>query len=68
MSARSARSSVIASSARLGAGWSAGLVESIGVAARETARHERSELITQGEDGQIRERNSYGNDPHPPKG
>jgi hypothetical protein len=37
-------------------------------AARETARRERSELIIQGEDGQIRERNSYGNDPHPPKG
>jgi len=37
-------------------------------AARETARREQSELIIQGEDGQIRERNSYGNDPHPPKG
>lgn len=36
--------------------------------ARETAMRERSELIIQGEDGQIRERNSYGNDPHPPKG
>lgn len=37
-------------------------------AARETARREQSELIIQGEDGQIRERNSYGNDPRPPKG
>jgi hypothetical protein len=37
-------------------------------AARETARREQSEVIIQGEDGQIRERNSYGNDPHPPKG
>jgi alkanesulfonate monooxygenase SsuD/methylene tetrahydromethanopterin reductase-like flavin-dependent oxidoreductase (luciferase family) len=37
-------------------------------AARETARRERSELIIQGEDGQIRERNSYGDDAHPPKG
>jgi alkanesulfonate monooxygenase SsuD/methylene tetrahydromethanopterin reductase-like flavin-dependent oxidoreductase (luciferase family) len=37
-------------------------------AARETARREQSELIIQGEDGQVRERNSYGNDPHPPKG
>ena len=37
-------------------------------AARETARRERSELIIQGEGGQIRERNSYGNDPHPPTG
>ncbi len=37
-------------------------------AARETARREGSELIIQGEDGHIRERNSYGSDPHPPKG
>ncbi|HEY8869472.1 MAG TPA: DUF2188 domain-containing protein [Candidatus Limnocylindrales bacterium] len=37
-------------------------------AARETARRQRSEMIIQGEDGQIRERNSYGNDPNPPKG
>jgi hypothetical protein len=37
-------------------------------AARETARREGSELLIQGEDGQIRERNSYGNDPHPPRG
>lgn len=37
-------------------------------AARDTAKRERSELIIQGEDGQIRARNSYGNDPHPPKG
>lgn len=36
--------------------------------ARSAARMEHSELIIQGEDGQIRERNSYGNDPHPPKG
>jgi alkanesulfonate monooxygenase SsuD/methylene tetrahydromethanopterin reductase-like flavin-dependent oxidoreductase (luciferase family) len=37
-------------------------------AARDTAKRERSELIIQGEDGQIRARNSFGNDPHPPKG
>jgi hypothetical protein len=37
-------------------------------AARDTARRERSELIIQGEDGKIRERNSYGSDPFPPKG
>jgi hypothetical protein len=37
-------------------------------AARDTARRENSELLIQGEDGQIRERNSYGHDPHPPKG
>ncbi len=37
-------------------------------AARETAINQASELIIQGTDGRIRERNSYGNDPHPPKG
>jgi hypothetical protein len=37
-------------------------------AARETAQREHSELLVQGKDGQIRERNSYGNDPNPPKG
>jgi hypothetical protein len=26
-----------------------------------------SELLIHGQNGQIRERNSYGNDPHPPK-
>lgn len=28
----------------------------------------RSEVLIHGENGRIRERNSYGNDPHPPKG
>lgn len=37
-------------------------------AARDTARRERSEVIIQRENGQIRERDSYGNDPFPPKG
>lgn len=37
-------------------------------AARDTARREHSELLIQGENSQIRERNSYGDDPHPPKG
>jgi hypothetical protein len=37
-------------------------------AATETARREHSEVLIQNEGGQIRERNSYGNDPHPPKG
>ncbi len=37
-------------------------------AARGTARREHSELLIQGENGQIRERNSYGDDPFPPKG
>ncbi len=36
--------------------------------ATEIARHQRSEVIIQGEDGKIRERNSYGNDPFPPRG
>ncbi len=36
--------------------------------ARGTARRERSELFIQDQGGRIRERNSYGNDPHPPKG
>ena len=36
--------------------------------ARGIAVNQQSELLIQGRDGQIRERNSYGNDPHPPKG
>ncbi len=36
--------------------------------ATEIARNQRSELIIQGRDGRFRERNSYGNDPFPPKG
>ena len=30
--------------------------------------NQKSELIVHGKNGQIRERNSYGNDPYPPKG
>ncbi len=37
-------------------------------AAREIARNQSSEVLIHGRDGKIRERNSYGNDPHPPKG
>ena len=37
-------------------------------AARDIAINQRSEVLIHGEDGRIRERNSYGNDPHPPKG
>ena len=37
-------------------------------AATEIAKNQRSEVIIQGENGKIRERNSYGNDPYPPKG
>lgn len=36
--------------------------------AREIARNQGSELIIHGEDGKIRERNSCGNDPFPPRG
>lgn len=36
--------------------------------ARGIAVNQQSELLIQGRDGQIRERNSYGNDPFPPKG
>ncbi|MFV2045520.1 MAG: DUF2188 domain-containing protein [Anaerolineales bacterium] len=37
-------------------------------AAREIAIRQKSELLIHGRDGKIRERNSYGGDPHPPKG
>ena len=37
-------------------------------AAREQARQDQVEHFIHGRDGKIRERNSYGNDPHPPKG
>lgn len=36
--------------------------------AREKARRQGTELYVHGTDGRIRERSSYGNDPHPPKG
>jgi Uncharacterized protein conserved in bacteria (DUF2188) len=35
---------------------------------RETARREHVELYLHGRDGRIRQRDSYGHDPHPPKG
>ncbi|SEI93301.1 hypothetical protein SAMN04488127_0825 [Bhargavaea ginsengi] len=35
---------------------------------RELAKQERAELLIHGEDGQIRERNTYGKDPFPPRG
>lgn len=37
-------------------------------AARGIAINQRSEVIIHGENGKFRERNSYGNDPYPPKG
>lgn len=36
--------------------------------ARQIAINQASELFVHGEDGRIRERNSYGRDPFPPEG
>lgn len=36
--------------------------------ARDIARREQSEVVIHRPDGRIRDRDSYGNDPHPPKG
>lgn len=36
--------------------------------AREIARNQHSEVVVHGVNGKIRQKNSYGNDPHPPKG
>ena len=36
--------------------------------AREIARNQESELFIHRQDGRIRDRDSYGNDPYPPKG
>jgi len=37
-------------------------------AAREISRNQHSELFIHGQDGRIRERDSHGKDPYPPKG
>jgi hypothetical protein len=37
-------------------------------AATQIAKNQESELFIHGKNGQIRERNSFGNDPFPPKG
>jgi len=37
-------------------------------AAREIAINQGSEVIIHGQDGKIRERNTYGKDPFPPRG
>ncbi|AJR23362.1 DUF2188 domain-containing protein [Sphingobium sp. YBL2] len=37
-------------------------------AARNIARNQESELLIHGRNGQIRERDSFGNDPFPPEG
>lgn len=36
--------------------------------AREIAQNQHSEVLIHGRDGKIRDRDSYGNDPYPPKG
>lgn len=36
--------------------------------ARNIAINKQSEVVIHGTNGQIREKNSYGNDPYPPKG
>lgn len=35
---------------------------------REVSRNQGTELLIHGQNGQIRERDSHGRDPHPPKG
>lgn len=35
--------------------------------ARNTARNQQSELVIHGRDGRIRDKDSYGNDPCPPR-
>lgn len=37
-------------------------------AARQTAINQGSEMLIHGRNGRIRERNSYGDDPFPPRG
>lgn len=37
-------------------------------AARQIAQNQKSEMLIHGRDNLIRERDSYGNDPYPPKG
>ena len=36
--------------------------------ARDLAQKNKAEMIVHGTDGRIRQKNSYGNDPYPPKG
>lgn len=36
--------------------------------ARDIAHNQRSEMFIHGQNGRIRERNTYGDDPFPPKG
>ena len=36
--------------------------------AKQIAQNQQSEMLIHGKNGQIRERNTYGDDPYPPKG
>jgi len=36
--------------------------------ARQVAKNQKTELLIHGKDGKIQSRDSYGNDPYPPKG
>lgn len=38
------------------------------LAAREIAKKQKSEVVIHGRNGRIRDKDSYGNDPFPPKG
>lgn len=56
---------------RTGASRATGVFKTQGEAverARDLAKSQRTELYIHGRDGRIRERNSYGTDPFPPKG
>lgn len=35
--------------------------------AKSIAQNQKSEVVIHGRDGKIRDKDSYGNDPHPPK-
>lgn len=42
--------------------------QAAGDRARSIAQNQRTEVVTHRPDGRIRDRDSYGNDPFPPKG
>nr|WP_082491104.1 DUF2188 domain-containing protein [Aureimonas sp. Leaf454] len=56
---------------RTGSSRASGTFETQGEAiqrAKDIAKNQKTELFIHGRDGRIRERNSFGSDPHPPKG
>jgi hypothetical protein len=59
--------SVVSAGAKRASGTFATQQEAIETA-RATAQRQGAELYIHGRDGRIRERNSFGRDPHPPKG